>query len=335
MTGSRRSFLLRTAFGAAFGSQFLLALGAETPVTPPGVLIVSTWPFAAPGNDRALQALLQGSSPLDAVEQGVRVVETGENSGSVGLGGIPNAAGVVQLDASIMEGRNHRAGSVAALEGFAHPISVARRVMEKTPHVLLVGEGARLFALREGFEGLNNDGPKKHAAWFEKQKSQAAAAGAQEKGHDTITLLVLSENGRIAGGCSTSGLANKLPGRVGDSPIIGGGLYVDDEVGAAGATGRGENIMRYCGSFLVVEYMRQGMAPAEACLKVVERIVADQPDGKDPQVNFIALDKQGRYGAAGSARGFNYCVTTKNDKTKVVTAPAATSKAIRSEGGHR
>jgi N4-(beta-N-acetylglucosaminyl)-L-asparaginase len=334
MPFSRRSFLSRAPV-ALITSKFVLDLAAAPPVTPPGVLIVSTWPFAVPGNDRALEILLNGGPPLDAVEQGVRVVETGPNSGSVGLGGIPNAAGVVQLDASIMEGREHKAGSVAALEGFAHPISIARRVMEKTPHVLLVGEGARLFALKEGFESESNDGPQKHAAWFEKQKADAIATPPKQSGHDTITLLVLGSDGRIAGGCSTSGIAHKMPGRVGDSPIIGGGLYVDDAVGAAGATGRGENIMRYCGSFLVVEYMRQGLSPAEACLKVVNRIVADQPAGKDPQVNFIALDKQGRYGAAGSAQGFKYCVTTRAEKTSVLTAPGGSAKPIGAEGGHR
>ncbi len=332
MNISRRYFLASSALAPAFSAAF----GAEAgggPAGPGGPLIVATWPFAAPGNDRALQVLLAGRPALDAVEEGIRVVETGENSGSVGLKGLPNAAGVVQLDACIM-GPDHRAGSVAALEGFAHPISVARRVMEQTPHVMLAGEGARLFALQQGFPSESHDGPEKHAAWFAKQKA-APAEAKPPKGHDTIALLVLAPDGTIAGGCSTSGLANKLPGRVGDSPIIGSGLYVDNAIGAAGATGRGENIMRHCGSFLVVEFMRQGLSPEDACRAVIERIIADQPDKKDPQINFIALDKHGRFGAAGSGQGFKYCVTSREEKTRVATAAGVTAKSIGVTGGNR
>jgi isoaspartyl peptidase/L-asparaginase-like protein (Ntn-hydrolase superfamily) len=242
-------------------------------------------------------------SVLDAVEQGIWVAET--DNASVGLGGIPNAAGVVQLDSCIMYGPGHKGGSVAAIEGIKHPISAARRVMEKTPHVLLVGAGAREFAIAEGLEQGPLVTEKQREAWLKWKEQQPA----KPKGHDTIALLVLGPDGTIAGGCSTSGLAYKLPGRVGDSPILGSGLYVDNDVGAAGATGIGENVMRYCGSFMVVEFIRQGLHPQEACIRTIERIAKMDPKGYDLSINFVALDKKGRYGAAGTGKDFPYSVT--------------------------
>ena len=284
-------------------------------------LIVSTWPFGKASNDEALKILLKGGSLLDAVEQGIWVTEASTNS-SVGLSGTPNAAGVVQLDACIMSGPGQKAGSVAALEGIRHPISAARRVMEKTPHVMLVGEGARMFALEEGLESVEVNSREKHEAW---QKERAARRAKPPAGgpdnHDTISLLVLGADGNIAGGCSTSGLGKKLPGRVGDSPIIGSGLYVDNAVGAAGATGVGENVMRYCASFLIVEYMRQGMHPLEACLETIRRIAKVDPKGMNLNINFVALDKHGRYGAAGTDDGFQYSVTTPS-RSQVFPNPA-------------
>ena len=281
-------------------------------------LMVSTWRFGQAANERARQALAQGGSLLDAVEQGIRLVEADRTNRSVGLNGTPNAAGVVQLDACIMFGPGHRAGSVAALEGICHPITAARRVMEKTAHVMLAGEGARLFALQEGLESVKVDARQRYRAWQKKRLAERAHPPGGEhppKGHDTISLLVLGADGTLAGGCSTSGLGGKLPGRVGDSPIIGSGLYVDNEVGAAGATGLGENIMRYCGSFLVVEFMRQGLSPQEACVATIQRIARQDPRGVDLSINFVALDKQGRYGAAGTGQGFPYAVATRNSSS--------------------
>ena len=220
-----------------------------------------------------------------------------------------------------MHGPGHQAGSVAALEGIVHPISVARRVMETTPHVMLAGDGARWFALSEGFRSVNiSDRPEKAKKWRaqSKQKSRKPAAATPDN-HDTITLLVLGPDGTISGGCSTSGLADKLPGRVGDSPIVGGGLYVDNEVGAAGATGIGENVMRYCATFLIVELMRQGLDPTSACRNVIARIRKTDPS-KKLGINFIALDKQGRFGAAGTA-DFPHSVTYPGF-SEVMTAPA-------------
>jgi isoaspartyl peptidase/L-asparaginase-like protein (Ntn-hydrolase superfamily) len=322
---SRRAFL-GTVAGATILSQGV-AMNAEELATGKRPLIVSTWPFGKPANEDALGALENGGSNLDAVEQGIWNAE--KNNGSVGLNGMPNAAGVVQLDACIMNGPGHKAGSVAAIEGVVHPISAARRVMEKTPHVMLVGKGARDFAVEQGLEtrdGLS-DGQKK--AW-----ENWKAKKAKEKGHDTIALLVLGGDGNFAGGCSTSGLAYKLPGRVGDSPILGSGLYVDNNIGAAGATGVGENVMRFCGSFMVVEFMRQGMTPQEACLKAIERIYELDGRGVDLAINFIAIDKKGRYGAAGSAKDFPYSVTFPG-YSEVLKGAAYTQAALGPIGGNQ
>jgi isoaspartyl peptidase/L-asparaginase-like protein (Ntn-hydrolase superfamily) len=268
--------------------------------------VASTWGFGRQANEAALAVLAAGGSALDAVEQGIWVTEADLANASVGVGGTPNADGVVQLDACIMDGVTHRAGSVAALEGIQHPISAARRVMEKTRHVMLVGDGARRFALAQGLATAEMPTPERRKAW-EAWKAQQQAS---ENTHDTIALLVVDAHGVMAGGCSTSGLGYKLPGRVGDSPIIGSGLYVDGEIGGAGATGLGENIMRYCGSFAVVERMRQGLPPREACLATVEWIVRQEGGPRGLDVNFVALDRYGRAGGAGSSGGFAYAFST-------------------------
>jgi isoaspartyl peptidase/L-asparaginase-like protein (Ntn-hydrolase superfamily) len=315
MKTSRRQFTGQALGALASLSVFpAIRTGAgENETKPERPLIVSTWPFGKPANEMALKTLLKTGSLLDAVEKGIWVTESDAGNTSVGLAGIPNAAGFVQLDACIMDGPGHRAGSVAAIEGIRHPISAARRVLEKTRHVMLVGEGARNFAIEEGLESLPVDSRERDAAWRKKRSAEKHAgqgAAPDRKNHDTIALLVLGADGNIAGGCSTSGLGGKLPGRVGDSPIIGGGLYVDNEVGAAGATGIGENVMRYCGSFAVVENMRRGMHPREACVEAIRRIARQDPKGLDLSISFVALDKQGRYGAASTGQGFQYAVTT-------------------------
>lgn len=336
----RRDFLRTTLIGSSLsGSAFTLGVASGAAKATPGEkpLIVSTWGFGKPANAAALKVLSAGGSILDAVEQGIWVVESDASNPSVGLSGLPNAAGVVQLDAAIMSGPGHRAGSVAAIEGIRHPISAARRIMEKTPHVLLVGEGARMFALEQGLESVPVNSAALNEAWRQKraaEKAKQTAPADARKNHDTIALLVLGADGNIAGGCSTSGLAGKLPGRVGDSPIIGSGLYVDNEVGAAGATGLGENIMRYCGSFLVVEYMRQGMTPEQACLETIRRILRQEGTNVDLKINFVALDKQGRFGAASSSGGFPFAVTTRSE-SRVVNSPGVTARALGPEGGNR
>jgi isoaspartyl peptidase/L-asparaginase-like protein (Ntn-hydrolase superfamily) len=340
MTMTRRKFVGRAALAVAGGATIQHVRSAESNLEdrPREIpLIISTWPFGKPANDAAIRILLQGGSILDAVEHGIWVTESDAGNRSVGLAGLPNAAGVTQLDACIMSGPGHQAGSVAALEGIRHPISAARRVMEKTRHVMLVGEGAKMFALEEGLESVETNSAEHNEAWRKKRESlnrPPKDAAEKSKNHDTIALLVLGRDGNIAGGCSTSGLSGKLPGRVNDSPIIGSGLYVDNAVGAAGATGIGENVMRYCGSFLVVEYMRQGLHPQEACLETIRRIARQDPKGTDLSINFVALDKKGRYGAAGAGPGFQYAVTTKSS-SGVQAAPAVGKLDVGPEGGNR
>lgn len=309
---SRRKFLDRAAVGIC-SSALLPATLAEDAAPARGdfPLVISTWPFGKPANDVALKLLTGGAPLLDAVEQGIHVVESDPNNHSVGLAGRPNAAGVVQLDACIMFGPGHRAGGVAALEGIRHPISAARMVMEKTSNVLLVGEGARMFALEQGLESTKTDSAKLYRKWQNRPEAHPPKTSKPGKeNHDTIALLVLGKDGNIAGGCSTSGLAGKLPGRVGDSPLIGSGLYVDNEVGAAGATGVGENVMRYCASLLIVEQMRQGLHPQEACEAVIRRIARQDPKRFNLSINFVALDKSGRYGAAGTDANFQFSLAT-------------------------
>jgi isoaspartyl peptidase/L-asparaginase-like protein (Ntn-hydrolase superfamily) len=333
MPSTRRQFLATSSIAIGATAPGLCASDAPNPTRP---LIVSTWPFGKASNDEALRVLTKGGSILDAVEHGIKVTELDTKNRSVGISGSPNAAGVVQQDACIMHGPGHQAGSVAAIEGIIHPISAARRVMEKTPHVMLVGDGARMFAIEEGLNSIDVDSSKLHEAWRKERASKKQAVQKRSKGdHDTIALLVLGPDGNIAGGCSTSGWGGKLPGRVGDSPIIGSGLYIDNEVGAAGATGLGENVMRHCASFMVVDFMRQGLHPQEACLRAIHRISRIDPLAtEDLAINFVALDKKGRYGAAGTGTGFKYSVTTKSSSV-VLQSPGVTSKDIGPEGGNR
>lgn len=276
-----------------------------------GPVVVSTWPFGRFANDITYPALIDGRSRLDAIELGIREVERRSCDGSVGIGGRPNAAGYPQLDACIMDGPGQRAGSVAGVEGIPFPISAARAVLEYSKHVMLVGEGARWFAIEHGVESDEEriaEYRTARDAWLAGKRQQDVNNG----GHDTIALVLRDRDGHIAGGCSTSGAGGKLPGRVGDSPILGSGLYVDDGVGAAGATGVGENVMRYCGSFLVVEFMRQGMHPMAACEEAVHRIAAMDPKGYQLDICFVAVDRHGRVGAAASNSEFPYSVTTAN-----------------------
>ena len=340
---SRREFVSRTTLALAGTAAVSRTRGAPQPTPaelqarPP--LIVSTWLFGKAANEEALAVIHRGGSGLDAVEQGIRETESDPGNPSVGLAGIPNADGIVQLDACIMSGPGHRGAGVAAVSGFRHPISIARRVMETTRHVLLVGEGAEEFAAREGFERGPKVSPGQKTAWQQwkreqEKKKKEEARKSKDGNHDTIALIALLPDGNVFGGCSTSGLGYKLPGRVGDSPILGSGLYVDNEVGAAGATGIGENVMRYCGSFLVVELMRQGLHPQEACLETIRRIARKDPRGFDLSINFIALDRQGRFGAAGTASGFEYSVTCDAFST-VYQSPGLTSDAIGPVGGNR
>ena len=282
---------------------------------------IATWPFGQDAVRATLPLLQKGRGALEAAIAGAQVVEEGTNSHSVGYGGLANRIGTVSLDACVMDGRTLNCGSVAAVENVLHVAALAQRVMERTPHVMLVGEGARLFAVQQGFPLQNLNTPESLREWEktrpkpQQQPNKGPAPGqAQEPlpyGHDTVAVLALDNKGSLGGVCSTSGLAHKLPGRVGDSPIIGAGLYVDDKAGAAGATGVGEEIIRIGGSLMVVEAMRGGRSPQEACEAVVRKIneVAVRRGVHPARVAFIALDPKGRYGAAATAQtNFQYAI---------------------------
>ena len=280
----------------------------EKKVSP---IVISTWDFGYDANTVAWKYLSEGSRALDAVEQGIRVIEADEDNLSVGIGGLPDRDGIVTLDACIMDD-NGRAGSVTFLGEIVHPISVARLVMEKTPHVMLSGEGALQFALENGFERQNLLTDKAKKAWEEWVVKSQYKPVINIENHDTVGLLAMDQEGDICGGCSTSGLAFKMHGRVGDSPIIGAGLYVDNDVGAAVATGLGELVMRTLSAFLVVELMRNGSTPQEACKVAILRIAKKNPEFRDYQVGLLALNKAGQTGAFSLQTGFRYAIHNQN-----------------------
>jgi isoaspartyl peptidase/L-asparaginase-like protein (Ntn-hydrolase superfamily) len=274
---------------------------------------IATWPFGQNAVKTAADLLKRGKPALDAAVAGAQAVEDDPKVQSVGYGGLANAIGTVQLDACVMDGPTLACGGVAAVENIRHPAALARLVMEKTPHVLLVGEGARLFALQHGFPLETLLTPESVAEWEKRrpQKPKRAESGKAPASHDTVAVLALDQKGDLGGVCSTSGLAHKLPGRVGDSPLIGSGLYVDNTAGAAGGTGVGEEIIRIGGSLQIVEAMRAGKSPQEACELAVRKVnaLAIRRGVHPAKVAFIALDPKGRIGAACSAdTKFQYAV---------------------------
>lgn len=299
-------------------------LGPTLP-TAKGAIVISTWDFGRYANNVSWKTMLDGGTALDAVEKGINLVEEDEHNQTVGKGGLPDREGHVTLDACIMD-QDSNCGSVMGLENITHAISVARKVMEKTPHVILIGDGAYQFALENGFKKENLLLAPAEKAWKEWLKSskyepkmnienqlfrkQPPMPGGKDN-HDTIGLIAMDANGNICGGCSTSGMAFKMRGRVGDSPVIGAGLFVDNEVGAATSTGVGEEVIRCVGSHLVVELMRMGHSPEDACKEAVMRIVKKSPEkSKKIQVGFLALNKKGEYGAYALQPGFSYAVKT-------------------------
>ena len=310
-----------------------LAGGAVARPSAPAVM-VSTWDFGAAANAAGIAVRASGGSALDMVEAGGRVAEADESNSSVGLGGLPDRDGRVTLDACIMAW-NGDIGAVCALENVVHAVSVARRVMERTPHTMLVGEGARSFAIEQGFEPQNLLTPAAEAAWREWLKTANYAPRINSENtdwrsmpggpgnHDTIGLLAIGADQRMAGACTTSGMAFKMRGRVGDSPLIGAGLYVDDEVGGATATGVGENVVRVTGAHAVVEAMRHGMDPVAACRSVIERLARLRGARvAASQVALLALDKTGRAGAFALQPGFTYAVTDAAGQTRIERAAA-------------
>ncbi|MBU8976837.1 N(4)-(beta-N-acetylglucosaminyl)-L-asparaginase [Lysobacter sp. MMG2] len=310
--GNRRQLLQASLLAA--GAAALPRVESAPAV---GARVVSTWDFGVGANAVAWPVLARGGSALDAVEAGARWAEADLCNPTVGRCGNPDRDGVLTLDASIMDG-DGRCGAVAALQDIAHPVSVARAVMEKTPHVMLVGEGAQQFAIAQGFEKTPLLTEQARAAWREwlktsKYEPQINAERRMRPGdssnHDTLGILARDAQGRLAGACTTSGMAWKLHGRVGDSPIVGAGLYVDNDVGAATASGVGEEMIRNAASFLVVELMRQGRSPVDACREAIDRVVRKRPEAsKRLQVCFLAMNKAGEVGAFALHRGFVYAV---------------------------
>ena len=361
---NRRKFLASSFFGSL---GLLLAKrthaagsAGQNPVKGKAV-VISTWDAGLAANKGAWEVLGNNGSALDAVEAGVKITEASRNC-CVGLGANPDRDGFVTLDASIMD-HQFNCGSVAAIQRIKHPISVARRVMEKTPHVMLVGVGAQQFAVAEGFpleeDKLSDDAKKTYEEWLKKSEykpvinientrssggvlapagaadGSALAAGRHADGsyaaaparlpdgewnHDTIGMVAMDAEGNLSGSCTTSGMAFKMRGRVGDSPIIGAGLFVDNEVGAVTATGQGEDVIRICGSHTVMEYMRQGMSPEDACKAAVVRIARIKGEkAKDIQIGFIAINKKGETGGYALQKGFSYAVKNGTGE-KLVTA---------------
>lgn len=319
---NRRSFLKRSAIITSFigAMPAINVFGKSNTLRPKGTaIIVSTWNHGIPANATAWNTLKNGGSVIDAVEAGVRVPESDPENTSVGLGGFPDRDGIVTLDACIMDPSGN-CGAVASLEQIENPISVARKVMDDTPHVMIVGDGALQFALEQGFEKKDLLTDKAKKAWEEWKVKSNYQPVINIENHDTIGLLAQDANGDIAGACTTSGLAYKMHGRVGDSPIIGAGLFVDNEIGGATATGMGEAVIKVAGSHTVVELMRQGYEPEEACKEAVMRIVKKEPNYKNLQVGFLALRKDGKTGGFAIHKGFNYALMTSEKDNRMVDA---------------
>jgi N4-(beta-N-acetylglucosaminyl)-L-asparaginase len=318
---SRRNFLKKAGqnvIGLAAGASFsqTQSFNSFLPIDEKnGPIILSTWNNAE-ANQAAWDKLASGKSLLDAIEAGVKIPEADINDTSVGFGGYPDDTGQVTLDACIMDHAGN-AGSVVYLKDIAHPISVARKVMENTAHVILAGHGAQQFAVENGFKKKNllSKNAAESYLKFQAEKKKLPINADQ---HDTIGMIALDASANLSGGCSTSGWAFKKNGRVGDSPIIGAGLYVDNEIGAATATGLGELVLKTLGSFLIVELMRLGYPPKIACQRAVERIIAKY-EAKDQQVGYIALNKYGQFGAYSIREGFNF-TCTKNGESTVLKA---------------
>lgn len=332
---NRRKFIQASAFtgfASMLGGRLSAAATEERVKGKP--VVISTWDAGLRANKAAWEILGKGGRALDAVEKGVMVTEAEQNC-CVGLGANPDRDGFVTLDACIMDEFSN-CGSVAFLERIKHPIAVARRVMEKTPHVMLVGVGAQQFAVAEGFpleeQKLSPDAKKNYENWLKRSEYKppvinvenlpAGQAGKNDHGpfapakldsgewnHDTIGMVAMDANGNFSGSCTTSGAGFKMRGRLGDSPIIGAGLFVDNEVGACTSTGQGEDVIRVAGSHSVIELMRQGLSPEAACKKVIERIIKIKKEkAKDIQVAFLALNKNGQAGAYAIHKGFSYAV---------------------------
>jgi N4-(beta-N-acetylglucosaminyl)-L-asparaginase len=326
----RRNFLQK----AALSSVGITALGsslAATAATPKGAkdtqdvpvsnsllpVVIATWSVKQ-ATQKAWQSLEQGSSALDAVIAGCAIEEANALGQSVGIGGLPDRDGRVTLDACVMNEKGDY-GAVLCMQNIKHPIAVAKKVMEDTPHVILAGVGAEEFAVSQGFKRENLLTEQSKKDWEIWKKTSKYKPIINIENHDTIGMLAIDKNGTISGGCTTSGLAYKMPGRVGDSAIVGSGLFVDNEIGAATATGLGEEVLKTVGSYLIVELMRQGKSPQEACEQAILRIIEKTPNFEDFQVGYIAVNKKGETGAYSIHEGFT--ATTYQDQKNTTFNP--------------
>ncbi len=326
----RRKFIQNASlstFGIAVGSSVFASekngsslTSAENKIensTSNFPLVIATW-NVKDSTAEAWRVLQEGNSALDAIEKGCMIEEANAEGQSVGIGGLPDRDGNVTLDACIMDS-NGNYGAVVYIQNIVHPISVARKVMEDTPHVILAGKGAEQFAYSEGFEKTNLLTEASKKAWEEWKKTSQYKPIINIENHDTIGMLAIDKNGDISGGCTTSGLAYKMAGRVGDSPIIGSGLFIDNEIGGATATGLGEEVLKTVGSFLIVELMRQGKTPQQACEEAIGRIIKKNPVFKDFQVGYIAVNKKGETGYYSIHEGFSV-TKYENDKNENIAS---------------
>ena len=313
---NRRNFITGSILGAVGTAVFPKFIADKSKKTNPNSqkghpMVISTWNHGKAANVAAMEILNNGGKAIDAVENGVKVPEADPDCMSVGLGGLPDREGKVTLDACIMDEKGN-CGSVSFLQHIKHPISVARKVMDETPHVMLSGEGALRFALENGFYKENLLTEKAEKKWNEWIKKSVYKPIINTENHDTIGLLAIDKRGDISGACTTSGLSWKMHGRIGDSPVIGAGMFVDNNVGGCCATGVGEAVLKTLGSFLIVELMRQGASPQEACEEGIARIVKTQ-NYKEMQIGYLAINKKGEHGAYAVHPSFNYALYQKGE----------------------
>ncbi len=316
----RRTFLVSSGAAAA-------ALAATTPApaqSDGGAVFLSTWDWGIEANARAAEILAGGGSLLDAIEKGINVAEDDPKVDTVGYGGLPNAQGEVELDAGIMDGNAHRAGSVCNLHKIKNPISVARLVMEKTRHTTMAGEGALQFAIEMGFKPQQLLTPHSLEEWLKwKNTPNHETFWIDRDHHDTIGMVGIDGKGAVVAGCSTSGLAWKIPGRVADSPLVGCGYYADASVGAASATGDGDVMANYCTSIYIVQRMAAGMHPQEACNDLMRLMTKTAPNLHDDMYCVIAINTNGEIGAVSmnSKQSLQYALW-RNGKGALHDAPA-------------
>ena len=314
----RREFIKSVAGAAALSVSEFPAAGAET-----GPVFLATWPHGKPAVEKAAEILHGGGSLMDAVEKGINIPEDDPTVTSVGYGGLPNEDGQVELDAAIMDGTRHRAGAVCALHSIKNPISVARQVIEKTRHTTLAGDGAYQFALKMGFKPMQLLTPRSLQQWLDwKSKPQHEQFWATAENHDTIGFVATDGKGRVVSGCSTSGLAWKIHGRVGDSPLIGCGVYADDNTGAASATGDGDLMTNYCTSVSIVHTMARGASPQDACVDLLKHMAKTDDKNRTGFICVIAINNRGEIGAASMNAGpkFQYAVWS-NGQSQLVDSP--------------